>query len=436
MLLEFSVGNFRSFKDKVTFSMVAANITAKHKKLNESNLFQAKGRMQLLRSAVLYGANASGKSNLIKAMSFMKYLVLNSSRDTIAGEPIDIDRFRLSTATAAEPTFFEVVFLLDGTRYRYGFEILHGMVSAEWLYRAKQREVLLFEREGQEIEFSKTAFKEGKELAARTRKNALFLSVVAQWNGEISQSIVRWFLENLRIISGLDDLGYRMFTFQQIEKDTDLKGGIIDFVSRLDTGILDVVAKQVEISVERLPANMPPELKELLVKTGDGLRFLIATVHSKYDEQGNRVSTEEFDMDEHESAGTQKIFSMAGPIMDTLQNGRVLVVDELDARLHPLITREIVKLFNSPRTNPHNAQLIFATHDTNLLSNKFFRRDQIWFTEKDRYGATDLYSLVEFKMAGKKVRNDASFEKDYILGRYGAIPFIGNLEELFGEANV
>ncbi len=434
MLLEFSVGNFRSFKDKVTFSMVAANITAKHKKLNESNLFQAKGRMQLLRSAVLYGANASGKSNLIKAIDFMKYLVLNSSRDTIAGEPIDIDRFRLSTATAEEPSFFEIVFLLNGTRYRYGFEILHGTVSAEWLYRAKQREVPLFEREKQEIKFSKTAFKEGRELTTRTRENALFLSVVAQWNGEISQSVVRWF-RRVGIISGLDDLGYRMFTFRQIEKDTDLKRGIIDFVSRLDTGILDVAAKEVEMSVERLPADMPPELRELFVKTGGGFRFLIATVHSKYDEEGNRVSTEEFDMDEHESAGTQKIFSMAGPIMDTLQNGRVLVVDELDARLHPLITREIVKLFNSPRTNPHNAQLIFATHDTNLLSNKFFRRDQIWFTEKDRYGATDLYSLVEFKMAGKKTRNDASFEKDYILGRYGAIPFIGNLEDLFGEAN-
>jgi hypothetical protein len=133
-------------------------------------------------------------------------------------------------------------------------------------------------------------------------------------------------------------------------------------------------------------------------------------------------------MDEHESEGTQKLFAMAGPLVDTLENGRILVIDELDARLHPLITREIISLFNSNQTNPHNAQLIFMTHDTNILSHKFFRRDQIWFAEKDKFGATHLYSLAEYK-----IRNDASFENDYIQGRYGAVPFIGDLSHLIGE---
>jgi AAA15 family ATPase/GTPase len=151
----------------------------------------------------------------------------------------------------------------------------------------------------------------------------------------------------------------------------------------------------------------------------------VQTMHRKFDEKGNSVSTELFDLDEQESEGTQKVFALAGPLVDTLKDGKVLIIDEFDARIHPLISRAIVELFNSNETNPNNAQLIFMTHDTNLLSNKLFRRDQIWFTEKNRYGATDLYSLAEYK-----VRNDASFESDYIKGRYGAIPYIGNLNHL------
>lgn len=431
MLIEFSVGNYRSFKDVVTFSMVAANITARHKVLDDTNVFKAKKNLNLLKSAVFYGANASGKSNLIKAIIFMKYMVLNSSRDTVASEPIEIDNFRLSMETEEEPSHFELVFLLDDIQYRYGFEIMNGRVYSEWLYRTKQREVLLFERNEQEISLS-TAFREGKQFTKNTRRNALFLSVVAQWNGEIAQSIVRWF-RKIGVISGLNDDRYQVFTIKQVMEGSGIKEKIIDFVCRLDTGISGIDAKTIDISESQLPQDMPPELKKLLLDSNEV--FTVVTMHPKYDKNGKQGGMERFDLKGNESDGTQKIFSMAGPIMDSLQNGKILVVDELDARLHPLITREIVKLFNSPITNSHNAQLIFATHDTNLLSNKFFRRDQIWFTEKDRYGATDLYSLVEFKMKGEKVRNDASFEKDYILGRYGAIPFIGNLEELFGEPN-
>ncbi len=430
MLIEFSVGNYKSFKNVVAFSMVAANITAKEKKLNDTNAFIAKGKLKLLKSAVLYGANASGKSNLIKAISFMKYLVLNSSRETIAEEPIEIDNFRLNTATEKKPSYFEIVFVMDDIQYRYGFEILHGVIEAEWLYRTKQRKILLFERDKQEISLS-TAFKEGRQFTKNTRENVLFLSVVAQWNGEIAQSIVKWF-RKIGIISGLDDMGYQRFTIKQIMESSNIKKKIIDFVCRLDTGISGIDAKTIELAEDQLPQNMPLELKRLFLS---GEVFTVITTHPKYDEHGNQSGMAKFDLKENESEGTQKIFSMAGPIMDSLQKGRIFVVDELDARFHPLITREIVKLFNSPTTNPHNAQLIFATHDTNLLSNKFFRRDQIWFTEKDRYGATDLYSLVEFKMKGGKVRNDASFEKDYILGRYGAIPFIGDLADLLGGFN-
>jgi AAA15 family ATPase/GTPase len=155
----------------------------------------------------------------------------------------------------------------------------------------------------------------------------------------------------------------------------------------------------------------------------------ISTTHRKFDSQGQQISLEEFDIDDEESDGTKKIFALSSLLIDTLKNAKILIIDEFDARLHPLMSRSIVELFNSNGTNPHNAQLIFMTHDTNLLSNKIFRRDQIWFTEKDRYGATALYSLAEYK-----VRNDASFESDYIKGKYGAIPYI-QVAESFIEAH-
>jgi len=154
-------------------------------------------------------------------------------------------------------------------------------------------------------------------------------------------------------------------------------------------------------------------------------KIRIHTLHNGFDKDGNLLYKESFDLERHESEGTQKLFALAGILFDTLNKGSVLFIDEFDASLHPLMSHAIVELFNSSQTNPNNAQLIFMTHDTNLLSNKLFRRDQIWFTEKNKYGATDLYSLAEYK-----VRNDASFEKDYIQGRYGAIPYIGNLSHI------
>jgi hypothetical protein len=170
---------------------------------------------------------------------------------------------------------------------------------------------------------------------------------------------------------------------------------------------------------------LPDNIKSFILKNGGGKLTSIQTIHRKFDGEGNSVSTELFDLDDQESEGTQKVFALAGPLVDTLKNGKVLIIDEFDARIHPLISRAIVELFNSNESNSNNAQLIFMTHDTNLLSNRLFRRDQIWFTEKNRYGATDLYSLAEYK-----IRNDASFESDYIKGRYGAIPYIGNLNHL------
>lgn len=406
MLIEFSIGNYKSFMETMSFSMVAARLTAKDKRLDKHHVFKVGNDLHLLKSAALYGANASGKSNFIDAIRFMKYFVLSSSKDTQANEQIPVEPFRLSTETANEPSFFEMVFLTDSRRYRYGFEVTSERVVAEWLFHVPAiREAKLFERRDGKFEVTNT-FRESKELRDKTRDNALFLSVVAQFNGVISNKLLQWF-RNLGLIFGLNDDGLRRYTSRRLYEEKH-RDEILHLIRRLDVGIDD-------IQVHKSPLD----------DTSNQERIDVLTAHRKFDAQGESMAFEFFDMDNNESEGTKKVFSMAGPLVHTLTNGKVLIIDELDARLHPLITRAIIGLFNSSETNPRNAQLIFATHDTNLLSKDIFRRDQIWFAEKDRFGATHLYSLAEYK-----VRNDASFESDYIRGKYGAIPFVGDLSTL------
>ena len=419
MLIEFRVGNFRSFKETVTFSMVAAKLAAKNKELDANNVVSLDDQLNLLTSAAIYGANASGKSNIIAALRFMRNFVINSSKESQAEESINVEHFRLSTVTENEPSFFEVIFYLEQRRYRYGFTVTTNRVIAEWLYYVPtSREARLFER-GLEGIHPTAAFKEARGgLVDLTRDNALFLSVAAQFNGEISQKIIGWFL-NLTINSGLNDRN-RLSTLQSYERSHDWSE-IVDFIKALDLGISN-------IDIERVPLSAQSAATGFEVEGRGTTRTIIKTLHRKYNEEGIPVAWETFDLDQHESDGTLKLFSFAWPVINTLKKGNILVVDELDARLHPLLTCAIVNLFNSPMTNPKHGQLIFTTHDTNLLSNKLFRRDQIWFTEKDGRGASQLYSLAEFK-----VRNDASFEKNYIDGRYGAVPFINDLTRLIEE---
>jgi uncharacterized protein len=427
MLIEFSVGNYRSFKDKVTFSMVAANLVAKEKKLDENNVFAVDKELKLLKSAAIYGANASGKSNFAKALSFMKWFMVNSSKETQSTDEIGVEPFRLSTETDKKPSYFELVFLMEGRKYRYGFEAAREKIVSEWLYYIpKIRETKLFERKFNIIKSSKIYNADG--IQQRTRNNALFLSVSAQFNVELAEKILEWITEKLNIISGLHDQAYLNYTVKCLINNQN-QADIIQFIKKLDLGISEIQIDQEDFTVDTLPDEIPDELKKLIFKAGGGKATSISTTHRKFDEEGNYQSIEKFELNHHESEGTQKIFALAGPLVTALKKGEILIIDEFDARLHPLISRAIVELFNSQESNSNNAQLIFMTHDTNLLSSKIFRRDQIWFTEKNRYGATELYSLAEYK-----VRNDASFESDYIKGRYGAIPYIRNLNHLI-ESN-
>lgn len=398
MLLEFSVGNFLSFKDKKTLSLEASSI-----KENLDNVIKH-GGYSILRSGVIYGANSSGKSNFIKAMSTMSTLVTNSGKNNSTDE-IPVVPFLLSTETERRPSHFEVLFIIDDNLFRYGFEVDKKAVHLEWLFQTKPegREQELFIRNGEAIEVS-SQFPEARGIEEKTRDNALFLSVVDQFNGKISKKIIEWFSSQVNF-SGLQHERVKHISSLLLEHEK-LNSWIKQFLIPLDLGFKDFGFDEKEKRV--------------------------VTYHNKFNELGEIIDKRyQFDLLTQESAGTNKLYDMAGRLCLGLILGGVTVIDELDAKLHPLLTMAIVKLFNSPKHNLNNAQLIFATHDTNLLSHGCFRRDQIYFTEKTKVESTDLYSLVEYREPdGSKVRNDRSFEKDYIAGRYRAIPFMGDFSRL------
>lgn len=439
MLIELSVANYRSFRDEVTFSMVASAIEAEGARLDERNQFAAPGDIKLLTSAAIYGANASGKSNLVAAIAFMRRFVLTSSNISELDEGIAVEPYRLGQETDSQPSFFEVVFIAEEQHYRYGFEANAERVVTEWLHLVPTLrtpnlneddldEVVLFDREGDDIEIGDEFKAEGLDLIDRTRSNALFLSVVAQFAGPRAQTVIKWF-RTCNAVRGLFDYTLLPYTINQMRKG-DAAERIEDFVRSLDLGI-----DGIQLAMDQESADFHPrQTQEIRTQRGErsestkDVPLNIKTVHRQYDDEGNVVDVELFDMYEHESQGTQKLFALSGPLLDTLEKGKILFVDELDARLHPLLICEIVNLFNDPDKNTNDAQLIFVTQDTNLLSHQLLRRDQIWFTEKDYQGASHLYSLVEFR-----IDNDAPFEKDYIQGRYGAIPYLGNFRQVYSE---
>ena len=414
MLINFSFGNFRSFRDTNSLRMEAGRVDD----LTESVI--EKEGFRLLPVAAIYGANSSGKTNVIKAMGVFRYIVTKNSKldpdDTLFQAP-----FLLDVQTQEAPTVFEIQILLEGVVYRYGFEYLSTEVVNEWLYEKEvkpyARERCLFQREKQEIDISSEYFPEGKNKKELTRTNRLFLSLVAQLNGEISQKLIRY-LGNCNTICGLEGGGYEQLSLEMIEHHSEGYQETMELFKKLDLGFTEIEVEEKEAPnglKERIAAlqDVDPQ------KNQNAKVYETYTTHNVYDQDGKVVGHERLFANDAESNGTLKIIGLSGPLFDTLLKGKVLFVDELDAKLHPMLTRAIVHLFMNKETNPKGAQLVFTTHDTHLLDKEYLRRDQVWFTEKDATEASDLYSLLEFKE-----RNDRNFAKNYIEGRYGAIPFI------------
>lgn len=430
MLLQFSIKNFRTFKEKVTLSMVASNYDKDTREV-ENIIYDESFGLRILKSAVIYGANASGKSKLLEAFSFMKHFVIESSKESQKGDSIDVESFKLSLETENKPSEFEIIFLYKNTIYRYGFEVNEEKIVSEWLFhKQRTKEVELFYREYNKFETHERGFTKGKTVikAGLVRNNALLISVAAQFNEKTAISVIDWF-KRFRTLSGLDELGYAGYTMGKTE-DPIHKSKILSLLQAADLGIQDI--KLLKLDIEKLPSNMPKEVREKIIKEMKEEKkefvFDVLTSHKKYDSNKNAVENAIFTLEDHESSGTRKFFALTGPILDVIENGYTLIVDELDSKLHPNLVCKIVSLFNSKELNKKNAQIIFNTHDTNLLNSGLFRRDQIWFTNKDKYGEAKLYSLADFK--SNHVRKNEPFEENYVRGKYGAVPFLNNFDDL------
>ena len=405
MILEFSVSNYKSIRNLQTISFVAAPIVSKYKELDENNVFKASDRETLLKVIGIYGANGSGKSNLVKAMQAMLLFVKNSGNDATLGHKIALP-FAFSYDSLENPIFFQIIFILDEKKYRYGFELLGDNVVSEWLFgTAKQNEVEYFTRENNKIDINKTQFSEGIGAEKRMPTTNLFLNVAYTLNGEISGKI-KHYLTNYFVVRE-NDIAFKDETIDYISKK-EQKQEVIDLLNYADIDISNI-----EISKASMTQN-DDFYAEGTVLVGHKM--------------ANNKTTMFMPFSRFESEGTKKIFNYSSILIEALKTGKALILDEFDAKFHPLLSRKIVELFNS-KANKANAQLFFVTHDSNLLDAKLLRRDQIYFAEKNKQGETSIYSLVDLQ----GVRNDASFEKDYIKGKYGAIPFLGNFEELFDK---
>lgn len=425
MIEEFSFGNFWSFKDIQTLNMTAAKIKSKNSQLDDINVFPINKDTSLLKAKAIYGANASGKSNVIKALVSFIRIIKDSVKDEKALSLID--SFQLSTETENKPTFFQLIFRIGKTRYRYGFEADEKSIKSEWLFSTpNKREQPLFIREGNLIldDINQTHFEEGvmyQKLFENSKDpiftdTSLFLTHLSSTGfGKLSKQIIKT-ISSISIISGLGHRGMYGIAGDSLS-DSVKKKFILNFLKKADIGIVDL--DTVEITNENLPENLEDEVKEDLKKGK-----IIVSSRTKYNAELKSAGKSDFSFGMQESEGTKKMFELSPFIYRSIKEGTPLFIDEFDSRFHPLLTKKIVELYNSVENK--KAQLIFTTHDTNLLSSDILRRDQIDFVEKDKYGASHLYTLVEIK----GVRNDASFEKDYIQGKYGAIPFLGDFTNL------
>lgn len=422
MLIEFGVANFMSVRDRQTFSLCRG----RGDELAETNTFKAKAasEFELLRSAAIYGPNASGKSNFVYALRIMQVIVRESATGIKRGDNLPVMPFRLSQSTRLAPSEFEVTFIVDGIRYQYGFSATAERVHQEWLLAyPKGRPQHWFGREwneqsnSYEWDLGNNLMGEKNLWKKSTRDNALFLSTAVQLNSEQLQSVYDWFDKTLRM-SGTEGLPAELSATLCEGKQ---KEHILNFMRMADLSISDVIVEKRPFDIDALPNEMPTVVKEVFAEDFKDKQFVeIKTIHKSA--EGEQVL---FEFNE-ESIGTQKFFAYAGPMIHVLDKGCVMFIDELHNSLHPKLVWLLVNLFHSNEYNPKNAQLIFTTHETSILNQDVFRRDQIWFCEKGKEQETNVYPLTDF--SPRKGREN--LELAYLSGRYGALPYLRPHESL------
>lgn len=406
MIIEFSVANFLSFKDKVTFGMLANSSDG----LND-NYIEVNNR-KILKTSAIYGANASGKTNLFKILTIVISMLRNSNYINVNSK-LPIVPFNFDKDMAKKSSEFEIRFIASGVRYVYGFIADTTNVYEEYLYYYPNgRETKIFDRTNvNEYSFPQGDERRLNDIATKNTPNKFFIATATNWNYKKTEIPYRFLTEDIRTFNNLAAL--RDVSLREYLKDSkELKDFALEFLKKADFNIKDYKVLETDVPEDVLAAI--PDF----IKIGMNIPQKPKTFNAVFKHTGNDLELSY----EEESMGTQIVFCFIPFIMDALNNKKVVVVDELDKSLHPYLVEMIVGMFNDPDINKSGAQLIFNTHDTNLLKLNILRRDQIWFTEKDdSNGISDLYPLSDFS-----VRKTENVEKGYMLGRYGAVPFIKN----------
>lgn len=420
MLLNFIVENYLSFKSRAELDLMTSS-----SKKNAENVHILK-KFNVLKSVSICGANASGKSNLLKAIYFMKNFVKNSAKVEL-GDEIIVDSFKLSSETDNQPSIFEATFLIKDFEFkdkisdvifRYGFELDNQKIHKEWLFaRFTAQESKLFTRDGNIIQTGER-FKEGAlvyKALENINEKSLFLSLIHQLKGvsaQITDSIIQYF-SKINEITNIHRHSFYPVTLELLEENLITKK------------MLNESFKIADLSIDSFNIERKETQKD---QFNSEISLNIQTYHAKYDQNREYLDEITFDFRKSESEGTKKFLAIIGPIIHTLQSGSLLVLDEVDSRLHPELIKTIISLFNS-KANRKCAQFIFTTHNNSLMDLQ--RKEQIYFVDKDHYGESELYSLKDFK-----TRNDVKFSKNYAMGKYGAVPSIRNLEKLiYGDCD-
>ncbi|MBA2723541.1 MAG: ATP-binding protein [Methylibium sp.] len=419
MLLEFRVRNYRSIRDEQSLNLAASNndkeLAATH--LSSTGL---KSLPNAVRSAVVYGPNASGKSTLLRGLDYMRAVVAESATVIQPGAVYNVQPFKLDEAFAQAPTEFEITFMLEGVRHQYAFAMTPQRIVNESLvvYRTTKPTQWFSRRladdgDTYEYDFSTHLTGSRKLWQDSTRPNALFLSTAAQLNSEQLSPVFRWIVESIVFLPAHAMLNHDVTTAMLATPEG--RAQIRDFLTTADISIADV---------------------QVVPRKGfrNQVVFHAGTVAHSSSEEGEFLvpvfqhttpkGSAKFELQD-ESEGTQRLYGLVAPVLDVLRDGRILVVDELDSSLHTLLVRRLISMFHDPSLNRSGAQLVFSTHDTTLLNHTLFRRDQVWFTEKDSDQATRLYPLTDFSP-----RKHEAWERGYLMGRYGAVPFFRELPDI------
>jgi uncharacterized protein len=419
MLIEFKVTNFRSFRDEQTFSMVATS----DKQLPD-NLAQVAGfKLPLLRSAVVYGANASGKTTLMMALDVMRFIVVTLATQVPGAEPNRAhyprpSTFRFSADHRNAPAQFLVTFIADGVRYEYGFAHDQERFTEEWLFGyPKGQPQRLFARSYDPEQrtyvwsLSPRLTGERQRMKQYTHERTLFLSTAASFRNEQLLPVFRWFSEQLQLIIDPDAnaAGMHRYTALRAMEDPAFYQRVLRHLNFADFGIHSFAASEQPVD-ERVLETMPTGLRQLLLNA-EAQHLEVKVRH--------RANADAELLIEEESRGTQRFFELIGPLINTLEHGLILAIDELDRSLHPALTKVLIELFHDPEINQAGAQLIVTTHDVTLLDQELFRRDQIWFSEKGNDGAATLIPLSDYHP-----RKGESLMRGYLAGRYGGVPIL------------